>query len=229
MMNAAHADAHDVAVFDLDGTLVAGSSFGQFVRCLIYRSPWRLFVAALLSPGAVVLLLTRRTRGRTGAAYVWLATVGRTEDELHRRARTFAGWHAGPGSGNRIEIALARLAAHQRSGAQVVIATAAVEPVVSEVVRALGIVGAQVVAPRLRPRHGGWVPEPDRRGAGKVSRLLAAGYALPVEYAYADSSHDVALLLAARQPAAVNPRRSHWRAVRLAVPDCTLLTSPGLR
>jgi len=228
-MNAARTDGHDVAVFDLDGTLVDGSSFGQFIRLLICGSPWRLFVAALLSPFAVVVLLTRRTCGRTGAAYVWLATVGRSESELHRRARTFAAWHAGPGSGNRIEIALARLAAHQRSGAQVVIATASVEPVASEVVRALGIVGAPVVAPRLRPLRDGWVPERDRRGAGKVSRLLAAGYALPVEYAYADSSHDVALLLAARQPAAVKPRRRHWRALRLAVPDCTLLTSPGLR
>ena len=61
-----------------------------------------------MAPVAGILLLTGRTRGATGAAYVWLATVGRTEDELDRRARTFAGWHAGPDSGNRIEIALAR-------------------------------------------------------------------------------------------------------------------------
>ncbi|MDQ3734464.1 MAG: haloacid dehalogenase-like hydrolase [Actinomycetota bacterium] len=228
-MNAAPADAGDVVVFDLDGTLVGGSSFGQFVRRLIYRSPWRLLLVALGSPMVLAMLLPRRTRIGLGSALVWLATVGRTESELQRRARTFASWHAGPDSGNRIEIALARLAAHQQSGAQVVVATAAVEPVASEIVRALGIVGATVVASRLHPLRGGWVSERDRRGTAKVTRLLAAGYTLPVDYAYADSSHDVALLRAARHPIAVQPGRTSWRILRAAVPDCEILTAAGLR
>lgn len=212
-----------VAAFDLDGTLVRGSSFGQFVRLLICRSPWRLAVAVLLCPAAV-LLVTSRTRVRLGRACVWLATVGRTREELRRRARTFAGFHAGAGSGNRIDVALARLAAHQRHGDRVVVVTAAVEPVASEVVRALGIRGADVVAPRLNRVRWGWVPEADRRGPAKVARLLSAGYLMPLDYAYTDSSDDIALLRAARHRAAVEPRSRHWRALRVAVPDCRILT-----
>ncbi len=242
-----------VAAFDLDGTLVRGSSFGQFVRLLICRSPWRLGVAVVGTPAAAVLLVTpllgrvggfvsymaggtgqnpgasRRTRARLGQACVWLATVGRTEAELRRRARTFAVLHAGADSDNRIEVVLARLAAHQRNGDHVVVVTAAVEPVADEVVRALGILGAVVLGPRLHPVCGGWVPETDRRGSAKVDRLLAAGYRLPIEYAYTDSSDDIALLKAARHCSAVEPRPAHWRALRAAVPDCTILTSAGLR
>ncbi len=228
-MNADQTQAWPVVVFDLDGTLVRGSSFGQFVRLLIYRSPWRLLVAAICSPAAVPLLVAGRPRRGVGAAFIWLATVGRTDAELRRRARTFARWHAGPDSGNRIDVALAQLAAHQRSGATVVVATAAVEPVASAVVRALGVEGAQVIAPRLLPVRHGWLPDRDRRGSGKVTRLREAGLSLPVEYAYADSAHDVALLLAARNPVAVEPGRISWRALRAAVPDCAILTAPRLR
>lgn len=218
-----------VAAFDLDGTLVRGSSFGQFTRLLLYRSPWRLLAAMGCSPLVAVLLSSRRTRPLAGSALVWLATVGRSEPELRRRARTFARWHAGAQSGNRVDAALARLAGHQRSGAQIVIATAAVEPVASEVVRALGIAGAHVLAPRLKPVHRGWVPERDRKGAAKLTRLVAAGYGLPVDYAYSDSADDIDLLQAARHPIVVEPRAHSRRALRAALPNCTILTSPGLR
>lgn len=241
-----------VAAFDLDGTLVRGSSFGQFVRLLICASPWRLAVAVAASPVAVILLIaslpgqvggfvsylaggtSQNPSGATrrpyvASAFVWLATVGRSQGELRRRARTFGGFHAGPQSGNRIGVALARLAEHQDRDHRVVVVTAAVEPVASEVVRALGIRDAEVVAPRLRPRCCGWIPETNRRGAGKLDRLVAAGYRLPIDYAYTDSADDIALLSAARHRAAVEPRSRHWRALRAAVSDCTILTSDGLR
>lgn len=228
-MTSARSGERAVAAFDLDGTLVRGSSFGQFVRLLIYRSPWRLLVAVLCAPAAGLLAVPGRTRGRCGAAFVWLATAGRTEDELRGRARTFANWHAGPNSGNRTEIALTRLAEHQRAGHRVVVVTAAVEPVASEVVRVLGIIGADVVAPQLHRLCGGWVPETDRQGVGKVSRLRKAGHQLPVDHAYTDSSLDLPLLLAAKHRYAVEPRSGQWRILRTAVPDVTLLTSAGLR
>lgn len=221
-------DSSDVVAFDLDGTLVRGSSFGQFVRLLICASPWRMLIAVMAAPAALLAPLPA-ARTRVLAAFVWLATVGRGEHELRRRARTFAGWHAGPGSGNRIDIALARLSAHQRAGDRVVVITAAVEPVAGEVVRALGISGVELVAPRLCRIRGGWIPETGRTGSGKLARLRAAGLDLPLEHAYTDSAHDVPLLLAARHRHAVEPRRAHWRALRVAVPNCTILTSGSLR
>jgi len=218
-----------IVAFDLDGTLVRGSSFGQFVRLLICASPWRMLIAVLVAPAAAVLAVLPRTRVRMLTAFVWLASVGRTEAELRRRASTFARRHAGPGSGNRIDIALARLEVHQRAGDRVVVVTAAVEPVASEVVRALGISGVDVAAPRLHAICGGWIPETDRRGIGKLARLRAAGLVLPIEHAYTDSVHDLPLLLAARYRHAVEPRPGQWRAIRAAVPDCAILTSAGLR
>lgn len=218
-----------VAAFDLDGTLVRGSSFGQFVRLLIYRSPGRLIVAALGIPILAPLTPSRRMRRRIGSAFVWLATLGRSEDELRRRARTFANWHAGPASGNRIDIACSRLAAHLRAGHRVVVVTAAVDPVASEVVRALDIGRVDVLAARLRPVLGGWIPEGNRHGIGKVHRLQDSGHRLPVAHAYTDSAHDLPLLLSARHAYAVHPRPRHWRELRAAVPDCTILTTGGLR
>ena len=218
-----------VAAFDLDGTLVRGSSFGQFVRLLIYRSPCRLLSAALSIPILAPLAVSRRLRRPIGSVFVWLATLGRTEDELRRRARTFADWHAGPASGNRIDLACARLTAHQQAGDRVVVVTAAVDPVASEVVRALDIGHVDVLAARLRPILGGWIPEGGRQGAGKVHRLRESGHRLPVAYAYTDSAHDVPLLLAARRTHAVHPRPRDLRALRAAVPDCTILTMGSLR
>lgn len=218
-----------VAAFDLDGTLVRGSSFGQFVRLLIGRSPWRLLVAVACAPVAGLFAIPARTRSGSAAAYVWLATLGRTEQELRRRARTFATGHAGADSGNRIDIALRRLAQHQQVGHLVVVLTAAVEPVASEVVRALGIVDVEVVAPRLRPSRNGWIPEAGRKGAGKVARLRAAGHQIPLHHAYTDSPDDVPLLLAARHRYAVEPRPAQRRALIAAVPDVTILTTAGLR
>jgi len=214
-----------VAAFDLDGTLVRGSSFGQFVRLLIYRSPGRLLIAALGVAILAPLAPSSQMRRRIGSTFVWLATLGRTEDELRRRARTFANWHAGPASGNRIDIACARLAAHQRAGHRVVVVTAAVDPVADEVVRALDLGRVVVLAARLRPVLGGWVPDGDRHGIDKVRRLRESGHRLPVAHAYTDSAQDIPLLLAARHAHAVRPRPRHWRVLRAAVPDCTILTS----
>ncbi|MBA3797681.1 MAG: haloacid dehalogenase-like hydrolase [Geodermatophilaceae bacterium] len=228
-MTAARTGAVPCAAFDLDGTLVRGSSFGQFVRLLIGRSPLRLMVAVIAAPVTGLLAVAPLTRRGSGAAYVWLATFGRTEQELRRRARTFATWHAGAESGNQIDIALRRLAEHQQAGHLVVVLTAAVEPVASEVVRALGIPGVEVVAPSLRPFLNGWIPNAGRKGAGKVDRLRAAGHQLPVDHAYTDSPDDVALLLVARHRYAVEPRPGQWRALRAAVPDVRILTSAGLR
>lgn len=214
-----------VVAFDLDGTLVRGSSFGQFVRLLICASPWRLLIGLLASPAVALVALLPRWRTRVLAAFVWLATFGRSADELRRRARTFAGWHAGPDSGNRIAAALARLEAHQNEGDRVLVVTAAVDPVAGEVVRALGISGVELVAPQLCRTVGGWIPEPGRSGNGKVARMRAADVPLPIEHAYTDSAHDIPLLLAARYRHAVQPRSRHFRAIRSAVPDCTIITS----
>ena len=58
-------DRRAVVVFDLDGTLVAGVSFGAFLRHLLTRQPARL-AAALLTAGLedveVVASELRRTR-----------------------------------------------------------------------------------------------------------------------------------------------------------------------
>lgn len=209
--------------FDLDGTLVRGSSFGQFTRLLIGRSPWRLLVAAVTLPALWLAVRLRLRRPRDLDEYlVWLATTGRTEHELRGRARHFAHVHAGPGSGNRIGRAIALVRAHQEAGHRVLVVTASPSPIGDEVVRAAGLVGVEVVAPRLLPRRGGWVPADPGTGPEKVRRLAARGVQLPLLAAYTDHVDDVPLLRSALIRFAVEPAGGQWEALRTAVPDVVL-------
>lgn len=209
--------------FDLDGTLVRGSSFGQFTRLLIGRSPWRLVVAALTLPAVWLTVWLRLREPRLLEEYlVWLATTGRTERELRGRARHFADVHAGPESGNRIGRALALVRAHQEAGHRVLVVTASPCPIGDEVVRAAGLVGVEVVAPRLLPRRGGWVPADPGAGPEKVRRLAARAVPLPLLAAYTDHVDDVPLLRSALIRFAVEPAGGQWDALRTEVPDVVL-------
>ncbi len=204
-----------VVVFDLDDTLVRGDSFGLFLRALMLRRPARA-AASLLS--AVVLLplfLLTVTHDRAVSAFLWLATVGISQDRFDALAQEFALAHAA--KPRRIAVALDRLHSHVEAGDRVIVATGCAEPLASAVCAALGFADLEVIATRLGYRRRAQRVIDSCRGTGKVRLLEEAGIATPVAYAYSDSSVDLPLLRAAVCPVLVNPSARCHQQIREAL------------
>jgi phosphatidylglycerophosphatase C len=204
-----------VVVFDLDGTLVRGYSFSQFLRVLMLRRPLRGTVSLLSAVVLVPLYLVPFTRNLGTAGFIWLATVGLSPEHFDALARDFAFSHAaGP---RRIATALDRLRSHIQAGDRVIVATGSADPVASAVCDVLGLTGVEVIAARLR--YGGraqWVAE-SCLGIEKLRRIERAGVVTPVAYAYSDSWVDIPLLRAAVRPVLVGPSPRTVRRVRAAL------------
>lgn len=204
-----------VVVFDLDGTLVAGDSFGAFLRHLIERRLLRRVVTVVTAPVWLLALLLPLTRLGAERYLVWLAAVGMNEGEFVDAARHFAQQHAGPNAGRTAAAALARVREHVDAGHRVVVATGCAAPLAQEVCTVIGLEQVEVVASPLTRRR--WrmpsqaVPA---RGHGKLRALQAAGVELPVDHAYSDSVSDLPLLHAARTPHVVDPSPRDWSQFR---------------
>ncbi len=195
-----------VVVFDLDGTLVAGESFGAFLRHLITRRHLRLIVAVVTAPAWLPALLVAPTRLYAERYLVWLAAAGLDDEAFAAAARAFAAQHAGPAAGRAATAAVARVREHVDAGDRVIVATACAAPLAPQVCAAIGLEGVEVVCSTFTwSRWGLPAPAVLAGGLGKLRALEAAGVELPVDHAYSDSVSDLPLLLAARTPHVVDP------------------------
>ncbi|WP_432564618.1 haloacid dehalogenase-like hydrolase, partial [Kineococcus sp. SYSU DK003] len=199
-------------VFDLDGTLVAGDSFGRFLTASWRRAPHRLLAGA-----ALWLLPGPRTRAEL--LVIGATTFGLTAGGLRRRWHQHARHHGR----SRIEVALRRLEEHRRAGDRVVVATACAEPLARLVCAELGLHDVDLVASPYEHRR--WLPPRATaiRGEVKVGALRRAGIELPVDDAYSDSLRDLPLLRAARTAHLVRPRARELARLRAALGDVEVL------
>ncbi len=219
-------DRRAVAVFDLDGTLVVGDSFGAFLRHLLSRQRLRLAAALLTAPVWLPALSVGRLRVPAERWLVWLATVGLDVDGFAAAARVFAAEHAGAAGGRTAVAAVARVREHVRRGDRVVVATACAAPLAAEVCRVIGLGDVEVIATDLRRRTRWGLPARTvpARGEGKVQALRAARVPLPLDHAYSDSASDLPLLRAARVPHVVDPSPRDLARLRAALgPDVEVL------
>jgi phosphatidylglycerophosphatase C len=218
-----------VVVFDLDGTLVAGDSFGAFLRHLIDRHRLRRVTALVTAPAWLPALLLEPTRTLAERYLVWLAAVGMDEDSFATAARDFAARYAGPAGGRVAAAALARVREHLDAGDRVVVATGCAAPLAQEVCAVIGLTGVEVVSSSLtRSRWGLPVRAVPARGGGKLRALEAAGVRLPVDHVYSDSVSDLPLLRAARTAHVVDPSPRDWpRLTRELGADVDLLHWAG--
>ncbi|MEJ5913700.1 haloacid dehalogenase-like hydrolase [Pseudokineococcus sp. 1T1Z-3] len=206
-----------VAVFDLDGTLLSGDSFGFFLAHLMRRPPARAVVAVVTAPAWLPAFLLSPTRLVAERYLVWLAAVGMTDEDFTAEAASFAAGHAGSRPGRATSAVVARLREHQSRGDRVVVATGCASPLAELVCDALGLDGVEVVASRLTRSRWGLPRATPARGDGKLRALAAAGISLPVDHAYSDSSADLPLLRAARVPHVVNASPRDLRRLRRAL------------
>jgi phosphatidylglycerophosphatase C len=213
-------------VFDLDGTLVLGDSFGIFCLYLAKRSPLRGLAIVLVSP--LLGLLGLHSTGRPWAARgaIWLLTLGLTAEELLKQRRLFAELRFPAASPHIIDEAVRELLALAEEGAEIFVVTGCEEELARLIVGRLELpvlVRPKVLGSQLEPRKGGFVPGFHCYGERKLEALGKAGQSPPYARVYTDSSADLPLLRAATQGYLVRPSPRHRARVTAALPDVSLL------
>jgi HAD superfamily hydrolase (TIGR01490 family) len=196
--------AESVAVFDLDGTLVVGRTEVLMIRFLRKeRVISRRFYAGKVwwflqfKTGLVKLTPELRAKSADVLKGMEVETVKARFAEEVMLPRLHPG-------------AAAALAEHQAEGDEVVVVSAALEPVVEALCARLGVTTyAGVMCEAADGRYTGtvWGPAPYGPEKAKVAaRFIAKAGADPAHcWAYADQEADLALLRSVGHPVAVNP------------------------
>jgi HAD superfamily hydrolase (TIGR01490 family) len=201
-----------LALFDIDGTLVRGSSERLFWRYLAARGrqgprqifAYLLFLVRYLPTGGIHSLKKNKAY-LCGLASADVATLADEFVETCLLRRLYAP-------------VLQRLRQHLRRGDEVVLLTGTLEPIAQALARRLGV--RHVCATLCSERNGIYLAQPPEIhpfGSAKVdlSKQLAAqiGGDLKNATAYGNSHHDLLLLEAVREAIAVLPDRGLLQAV----------------
>lgn len=217
--------AMGLAIFDLDRTVIDGSSLARFGRAVVAagiverRVLTRHVVAELrfkhrgLSSETLERIADGLLRASAGLRYEALAAIGR---ELAPRIAAAA-----------FGAATAQLDEHRRAGDTTVLLSASPDALVAEIGAALGFDVA--IGTRIEVFDGHLTGRLEGRlchGTGKLARLheTLGPIDLKTCSAYADSESDLPLLRAVGRPVAVNAdrrlrataRRAGWPTVRFA-------------
>jgi HAD superfamily hydrolase (TIGR01490 family) len=210
-----------LAIFDIDGTLVEGSTERRFWRYLLKRGHQgpRQVLAYLLFWLRYLPVYGRLTRKKNKAYLYKLETA---------RVRMWAARFVAEEILPRLYApAVQRLQNHLRRGDTVVLLSGTLEPIAKELAKALGV--RHVRATICRERHGRYLAGPPDVHPFGVTKLEIAtefaagiGATLSEASAYGDSQHDLDLLQAVGDPVAVEPdqplletaRGNRWHIIR---------------
>lgn len=195
-----------LAIFDIDGTLVRGSSERMFWRYLFLRGrqgPRQIFASLLF------LVRYLPTGGNVTMKKDKAYLCGLRTEDVAELARDFVKTRL---MKRLFAPAVQRLEQHRLRGDTVVLLSGTLEPIARTLADELGV--RHVCATICSERHGVYLPQPPEThpfGAAKLSlaRRLAAqiNADLAQAAAYGDSAHDLFLLEAVGEPVAVSPDR----------------------
>ena len=217
-----------LVVFDFDHTLYDGDSGSHLFKWLIERAWWRRLLALLAAPVAGPMVAFLPTRRAGISVFVWIGSVG-----LHRRRdlealiERYVQRHADAIRARLLPIALDVLHRHREAGDRVVVATGAPPALARAILAFVAHEDVPVVGTLVGPRLGGVVAVRHCHHAMKMTMLREAGFTEPVEWAYSDSSADLPLLHAAKQPVVVNPKPRRVAMFRRVLPPGTPILNWG--
>jgi phosphatidylglycerophosphatase C len=193
------------AVFDFDHTLTSWDTAGRFFVWLLRRSPLKLLFGAPVALLLVPFAAFRRTRKIPLRFAVWLATFGRSHEQLRALAVAHIVQVTARGGSFLREAGRAQIVFHQSQGHTVVIATGALEYLVREILANEGIGEVTVVGSSMRGFLGGMIADQHCYGDRKVRMLEERGIRAPWSFVYSDSESDLPLLRAGTTQFVVNP------------------------
>ena len=200
-----------VVVFDFDLTLTQWDTADRFFRWLLKREPWRFALVLLAIPVLGPLYLFNTTRKWPVRFAVWLATLGRSVEELTLLSQEHVEAIFAGAEPVFVEAGLEQLQSHLAQGHRVVIATGCLEQLAQALLRQAGYGHVPLVASTVRPFLGGLVRHHHCFGAAKVTMLTERGFAPPWAVAYTDHRSDLPVLrnskswfLISPQPACVD-------------------------
>ena len=196
-----------LAIFDIDGTLVEGSTERRFWRYLLthgHQGPRQV-----LAYGWFLLRFLARY-GRETAKKNKAYLFGLSTARIASLAADFVAAEIVP---QLYAPAVARLRQHLRRGDTVVLVSGTIEPIAQALATALGV--AHVLATVCRQRGGKYLASPPEvHPFGAMKLALASDFAARIgadlrqASAYGDSQHDLILLEAVGNPVAVLPDAS---------------------
>ncbi|HKT41940.1 MAG TPA: haloacid dehalogenase-like hydrolase [Rhodanobacteraceae bacterium] len=192
--------AQRVVLFDFDGVLIRGDTFGMFMRDRYARAPWRKGLVLLLSPW--LLLALPFSRRRVLRSLVHLGLLGLDEARYRDLAQAFAVALVRQ-PGHFLREGLGALRRHQAAGDRVLIVTGCEESLVHGVLAELGVTDVEVLASRLRAGRFGMRSAWHNVGRRKVELLARHGIEA-WQLAYSDSSQDLPMLALATEAVLVN-------------------------
>lgn len=217
-----------LVVFDFDHTLYDGDSGTHLFKWLIARAWWRKLLALLIAPIFAPMIAFLPTRRRGISAFVWVGTVGlhrrRDLDDLIDRyvlandARLRA---------RLLPIALEVLHGHREAGDRVIVATGAPPELARAILAFVAHEDVPVIGTLVGPKFGAIGAIRHCHHEMKVRMIREAGYTDPIQRAYSDSSADLPLLQAAREPVVVNPKADSIDEFREALPAGTPMLNWG--
>lgn len=189
-----------VVVFDFDGVLVRGDTFGMFMRDRYAHARWRKALVLLASPWLLVVLVCSRRRFLRALVHVGLLGVHEARYQALAQAFAVALVHR-PHQFYREGIATLRR--YLAAGDRVVVVTGCEDTLARGVLAGLGVSPVEVVASHLKAGRFGMRSGWHNVGRAKVAALAAHGVK-GWQVAYSDSIQDAPMLARAAEAVLVN-------------------------
>lgn len=217
-----------LVVFDFDHTLYDGDSGSHLFKWLIERDLWRKALALLIAPVFGPMIAFMPTRRRGISAFVWVGTLGmRTVADFNAAIDRYVAAHADVIQQRLLPVALDVLRAHRDAGDRVIIATGAPPELAREILAFVAHEDLPVIGTQVGPKYGAIGAVRHCHHRMKMTMIRDAGFTVPVEKAYSDSSADLPLLQAALHPVVVNPKAKRVAMFRRVLPAGTPILNWG--
>ena len=227
MTSPASATGRRLVVFDFDHTLYDGDSGTHLVSWLIKRSGWRKALALLAAPVLLPMVAWLPTRRRGISGFLWIGTVAATRD-IDALIDDYVCANAASIRARLLVPALAVLHRHRQDGDEVVIATGAPPELARAILDFVAHEDLPVIGSLGERFLGGYVTAVHCHAGNKMRMLRAHGFG-DIDVAYSDSSADLPLLKAARNPVVVNPKPGRVAMFRRVLPPGTPILNWGCR
>lgn len=198
-----------IVLFDFDGVLVRGDTFGYFLRERIRASRLRRTLALVVAPIGLPLLRTAHGVPIATRLFAAISRIGADPLEYAAQLQEFARQLAQHPQ-RVIAQGMGALRQAVESGARVVVVSGNIDTLVRDVLDAQGLHHVEVIATRLGSRR-------HCIGAIKLRALADRGIEPPWDIAYTDSLLDLPMLRGAQRAVMINATEAMVRRAKRAL------------